>query len=86
MSDAPISSDLKPLSDLGQRKLRGARLALAAIEARKPVHDIETEVDELLADFDGDARAAIRAILTDFRTIVADYEATISSGYVRRIK
>ena len=86
MNDAPSSTNVKPLSEDGERRLRGARLALAAIHAAKPADDIEVELDELVAEFDGDLRAALRAFLSDFRTIVRDYESTISSGYARRIK
>ena len=66
-------------------KLRRLRLVIVAKRIEMPA-EIEREIDDLLAEFDGDARAALRAVLADFNTIVADYEATISSGFVRRIK
>jgi len=43
----------------------------------------KAEVDEVLAEFDGDARAAIRALLDDQLTLVADAEEAVSRGFLR---
>ena len=81
----PEQSSVKPLSEDGLAKLRRLRLVVVAKRVGQPA-DIEREAEELISDFDGDARAALCAVLADFNTIVADYEATISSGFVRRVK
>jgi (p)ppGpp synthase/HD superfamily hydrolase len=41
------------------------------------------EVDAVLAEFGGDARAAITALLHDLHTLALDAEASTSRGYVR---
>jgi hypothetical protein len=43
----------------------------------------QTEVDEVLAEFGGDARAAIGALLDDLATLVADAEEAVSRGFLR---
>ncbi len=43
----------------------------------------QVEVDEVLAEFGGDARAAIRALLDDQATLVADAEEAVSRGFLR---
>jgi hypothetical protein len=43
----------------------------------------EAEVDEVLAEFEGDARAAIRALLDDQTTLLADADRSVSRGYLR---
>lgn len=52
------------------------------------IHDarseaIEREIDELLAEANGDARAAMRALLHDFESLLKDALAATSRGYVR---
>ena len=42
-----------------------------------------SEVDALLAEFDGDARAAIAALLHDLNVLAADRASNVSLGYVR---
>lgn len=42
------------------------------------------QIDEVLAEFGGDHRKAIAALLHDLAVMAADYEASISRGYVRR--
>ena len=37
----------------------------------------------MLAEFGGDARATIRALLHDVAILAEDYEATVSRGFVR---
>lgn len=49
-----------------------------------PAFPCETDVDAVLAEFGGDHRAAIRALLHDVAALAADYELSISRGYVRR--
>jgi hypothetical protein len=48
-------------------------------------HDaaIEEQVDLVLAEFGGDVRATIRALLHDIAILAADYEITVSKGFVR---
>lgn len=43
----------------------------------------DDEVDAVLAEFGGDARAAIRGLLHDLDALAADARAAISHGYVR---
>jgi hypothetical protein len=43
----------------------------------------ESDIDAVLAEFGGDAREALRALLADIATLAADYEADVSRGYVR---
>ena len=47
--------------------------------------DLDAEADRLLAEFEHNPRAAIKALLHDFDMIVADYEASISKGYLRGV-
>ena len=44
---------------------------------------IEREIDELLAEANGDARAAMRALLHDFEALLKDALTATSRGYVR---
>ena len=78
------SPSLKPVSMLTDAKLRTLPRVLMQQRLNRPAVDLEAEIDELLEEFEGDARKALGALLCDLDTIVADYEATISSGYVRR--
>lgn len=43
----------------------------------------DRDVDDVLQEFGGDARAAIRALLQDLATLADDREASVSRGYVR---
>jgi hypothetical protein len=43
----------------------------------------EEDVEAVLLEFGGDARAAIRALLQDLDMLARDHEATVSHGYVR---
>lgn len=43
----------------------------------------EAEIDAVLAEFGGDAREAIRALLHDLAALAADFEANVSHGFVR---
>ena len=43
----------------------------------------ERDVDEVVDEFGGDWRAAIRALLLDLATLADDREASVSRGYVR---
>lgn len=44
----------------------------------------EADVDVVLAEFGGDHRTAIRALLHDVAALAADYDLSVSRGYVRR--
>ena len=48
-----------------------------------PSPSIEQEVDDLLAEFNGDARAAIAALFHDLSALALDAETTTSRGFVR---
>ena len=43
----------------------------------------ETDVDEVIAEFGGDPRAAVRALLSDLAVLAGDFEASVSHGFVR---
>lgn len=43
----------------------------------------DADVDAVVAEFDGDPRAAIRALLHDLDLLARDYEQSVSRGYVR---
>lgn len=46
----------------------------------------DDDVDAVLAEFDGDAREAIRALLTDLDTLARDADRLVSHGYVRGLQ
>ncbi|GGH16188.1 hypothetical protein GCM10007036_16690 [Alsobacter metallidurans] len=48
-----------------------------------PTYPTDADVDALLAEFDGDARAAIKSLLEDLATLADDREASVSAGFVR---
>lgn len=43
----------------------------------------EAEVDAVVAEFGGDLRAAVRALLHDLAVLAADFRQSVSRGYVR---
>ena len=43
----------------------------------------ERDVQDVLDEFGGDARAAIRALLHDLNALASDYESTVSKGFIR---
>ena len=62
-------------------KAKAATTAMGPPEGRAEA--IEREVDDLLAEANGDARAAIRALLHDFESLLKDALSATSRGYVR---
>ena len=58
---------------------------MSADEAHEPEEAFPTEadVDAVLYEFKGDARAAIRGLLHDLAALAADANSTTSHGYVR---
>ena len=44
---------------------------------------LDEEIDAIIAEFGGDPRVAIRALLHDLMQIALDSEAAVSRGYVR---
>ena len=44
----------------------------------------EADVDQVLAEFEGDHRAAIKALLHDVAGLAADYGLSVSRGFIRR--
>ena len=71
----PRSNSIHPQT---LQTLRALRDDLASDEA------LEREIDELMSEFDGSARDVIRALLHDLDAIIADRDASVSAGYVRR--
>jgi hypothetical protein len=45
----------------------------------------EQEIDEVLAEFDGNARAAIRALLHDQAALIRDAQQAVSRGFIRGV-
>jgi hypothetical protein len=43
----------------------------------------EADVEAVIEEFGGDARAALRAVLHDLAVLAADYESCVSTGFVR---
>lgn len=43
---------------------------------------MDEEIDAIIAEFGGDPRAAIRALLHDLTELALDSEAAVSRGYV----
>jgi hypothetical protein len=54
----------------------------AAVEREPIVDSSDEEVDALLAEFGGDPRKAIRALLHDLTELAIDSEAAVSRGFV----
>lgn len=79
----PADSSLK-LAPEALAKLRHLRRTIMQQRVFLTPPEAEAEIDQLLAEFNGDYRTVIKALLHDLDVIVADYEAVISAGYVRR--
>ncbi len=47
------------------------------------LHATDADVDAVLAEFGGNARAAIKALLHDLALLAGDYEKSVSRGFVR---
>jgi hypothetical protein len=43
----------------------------------------EEEIDAVIAEFDGDMREAVRALMHDLTVLAADLSGVVSRGYVR---
>ena len=71
--------DAREWDDAGGR-LQGAR-RLKVTAPRPEVTD--AEIDAVLAEFGGDAREAIRALLHDVAALARGFEGQVSRGYVR---
>lgn len=56
-----------------------------AMEPEKPPNPLVTDedVDAVLAEFQGDSREAIRALLHDLDALARDADRLVSHGYVR---
>jgi hypothetical protein len=48
-----------------------------------PLNIEEADIDDLLLEFGGDAREAIRALLHDIAALADDRDSSVSYGYVR---
>ncbi|QCI65295.1 hypothetical protein [Phreatobacter stygius] len=55
-------------------------------EALRKIDDgpTEGEIDAAIAEFGGDARETVRALLRDIATLAADADRLVSHGFVRR--
>jgi hypothetical protein len=47
------------------------------------IYPSEADIDMALAEFGGDARATIRALLSDLATLADDRDENVSTGFVR---
>ena len=57
---------------------------MPAMVERDPVADAtDEEIDAVIAEFGGDPRGAIRALLHDLTEVARDCETSVSRGYVR---
>ncbi|CAN7277512.1 hypothetical protein LJR009_001224 [Bosea sp. LjRoot9] len=45
----------------------------------------EQEIDDVLAEFNGDARTAIRALLHDQAELIRDAQQAVSRGFIRGV-
>ncbi len=77
-------SPFQGLSPCALNKLNELKLVVIKRRACRTRVDCEFEIDELLSDFKGDARAVIAALLLDLDAIISDYEQCLSAGYIRR--
>jgi hypothetical protein len=48
-----------------------------------PLNIVEADIDDVLLEFGGDAREAIRALLHDIALLADDRDNSVSYGYVR---
>jgi lipid II:glycine glycyltransferase (peptidoglycan interpeptide bridge formation enzyme) len=55
----------------------------AAAEQPVVIDATDIEIDEIIAEFGGDYRQAIRALLHDVTQLAIDSEAAVSKGFVR---
>ncbi len=55
----------------------------AETERKEIVDATDEEIDAIVAEFGGDPRAAIRALVHDLTQIALDSEDAVSRGYVR---
>lgn len=55
----------------------------APAEGKSSVEATEEEIDALVAEFGGDPREAIRALLHDLTKLAIDSETAVSRGFVR---
>lgn len=51
-------------------------------EKLEPAHPTDADVDEVIAEAAGDAREAVRMLLSDVDALARDHNASVSYGYV----
>jgi ATP-dependent exoDNAse (exonuclease V) alpha subunit len=56
---------------------------MAEVAEREVIDATDEEIDALVAEFGGDPREAIRALLHDLAALASDSEASVSRGFVR---
>lgn len=49
----------------------------------EPFRPTEAEIDAVIAEFEGNLRAAIAALLHDLAMLAADFDRSVSRGYRR---
>ena len=54
-----------------------------AADEPEDAYPTEVDVDAVLAEFGGDPRAALRALLADLGALAQGWGASVSKGYVR---
>ena len=52
-------------------------------DAPDPGFPTDADVDGVIAEFGGDMRAAIRALLHDLAVLAGDFDQSVSKGFVR---
>ena len=67
--------------------LSRSRLTGASMSENTPEHDerfpTEHDVDEVIQEFGGNPRAAIKGLLHDLEVLASDYDTAVSNGFVR---
>lgn len=56
---------------------------LESVDGFVMVNVTDKEIDAIIAEFEGDPRAAIRVLLHDSTTLAVDSKAAVSRGFVR---
>lgn len=57
-------------------------MSAAAVQDAAPAYPTDTDVDAVIAEAAGDAREAVRMLLSDLDALARDHNASVSHGYV----
>jgi hypothetical protein len=63
-------------------RVPGDRVVSVDASSEQP-YPTEDDINDLLEEFGGDPRAAIRALLHDLAMLAGDFETSVSKGFVR---